>query len=224
MTADATVAVSPEDSALLERLTNRTIDVIPNAIELSDYPERPSDDARGPVALFPGTMDFRPNADAAIWFVERVLPIVRSRLHEFQCYIVGRNPKPELIRHGQRDAAIAVTGDVPSMSPYWNRAAICILPLQVGGGTRFKALEAMALGVPIVSTRLGMEGIEAAPGRDYLAADEPGSFAEAVTHLLQSPNLQRSLAISARRVVEDHYSQGAVNAALGRLYRRLGQS
>ena len=107
------------------------------------------------------------------------------------------------------------------MTPYWERATLCILPLQVGGGSRFKALEAMALGVPIVSTSLGMEGIDASPGRDYLRADDAASFAQAVQHLLGNTILQRSLASHAREVVKGSYTQATVTERLTGLYQQL---
>jgi glycosyltransferase involved in cell wall biosynthesis len=166
-------------------------------------------------------MDFRPNAEAAMWFIERVLPRISSALAELQCYFAGRNPSVNLIRRGQHDPRIAVTGEVPSMDVYWQRASVCILPLQVGGGSRFKALEAMAHGVPIVSTSLGMEGIEARPGHDYLRADDPASFADAVEHLLENNALRQALAVHARVVVERGYQQSVVTEGLSRLYGQL---
>jgi polysaccharide biosynthesis protein PslH len=219
--ADAVIAVSEQDADKLRSIARSEPVVIPNAIDLSDYPfveERSTD---GCTLLFPGTMDFRPNADAAIWFVEAILPRLERAVPDVQCFFAGRRPQDRLVRHGQRDPQIAVTGDVPSMTPYWDRATLCILPLQIGGGSRFKALEAMALGVPIVSTSLGMEGIDASAGHDYLRADDAASFAESVRHLLDDPSLQRSLARHARQVVQRGYTQAVVTERLASLYQRL---
>lgn len=221
-TAAAVLAVSTEDAERLRAIARCQPVVIPNAIDLADYPFQAHKESDGHTLLFPGTMDFRPNADAAMWFVERVLPRLTTKLPEVQCYFAGRRPQLELIRHGQRDSRIAVTGDVPSMAIYWARATLCILPLQVGGGSRFKALEAMALGVPIVSTGLGMEGINAIEGRDYLRADDPASFAESIHQLLLDQALQASLASSGRKIVERGYTQEIVNQRLTQVYQKLG--
>jgi glycosyltransferase involved in cell wall biosynthesis len=219
--SDAVIAVSEEDAERLRSISRSRPVVIPNAIDLSDYPFAGDRSTDGHTLLFPGTMDFRPNADAAIWFVEAILPRLVATVPDVQCFFAGRRPRSKLVRHGQRDPRIAVTGDVPSMAPYWERATVCILPLQVGGGSRFKALEAMALGVPIVSTSLGMEGIEASAGHDYLRADDAASFADAVRHLLEDPSLRRSLAKHARQVVEHGYTQAVVTERLAGLYQRL---
>jgi glycosyltransferase involved in cell wall biosynthesis len=219
--ADAVIVVSEQDAEQIRSIARSDPVVIPNAIDLSDYafPEERQTD--GCTLLFPGTMDFRPNADAAIWFIEAILPRLVEAAPDVQCYFAGRRPRARLVRHGQRDPRIAVTGEVPSMTPYWERATVCVLPLQVGGGSRFKALEAMALGVPIVSTSLGMEGIDASAGRDYLRADDAASFAESVRHLLDDPGLQRALAMNARQLVERGYTQAIVTERLASLYQRL---
>jgi glycosyltransferase involved in cell wall biosynthesis len=221
--ADAVIAVSEEDAAQLRSNSRSEPVVIPNAIDLSDYPFDARRSSDGCTLLFPGTMDFRPNADAAIWFVEAILPRLVKALPNVQCFFAGRRPQDRLVRYGQRDARIAVTGEVPSMLPYWDRATLCILPLQVGGGSRFKAIEAMALGVPIVSTSLGMEGIHALAGRDYLRADDAASFAQSVLRLVDNPGLQRSLAKHARQVVERGYTQAIVTERLTSLYQQLHQ-
>ncbi|HEX3246853.1 MAG TPA: glycosyltransferase family 4 protein [Chloroflexota bacterium] len=219
--SDVVVAVSEQDARRLRLLGSKEPAVIPNAIDVSSYPFKPDRVGNGRTLLFPATMDFRPNAEAAMWFIERVLPRISSALPDFQCYFAGRNPSADLIRRGQHDPRIAVTGEVPSMDVYWQRASVCILPLQVGGGSRFKALEAMAHGVPIVSTSLGMEGIEARPGHDYLRADDPASFADAVQHLLQNNALRQALAVHARVVVERGYPQSVVAERLSALYAQL---
>ena len=108
-----------------------------------------------------------------------------------------------------------------SLEPYWRRAHAYVLPMRGGGGVRFKALEAMAAGVPIVSTTLGMEGIAAVPGAHYLAADTPAAFADAIARLLDEPGLRRRLAQEARRLVHERYDWRVVAPALLAVYREL---
>lgn len=219
--ADRVVTVSAEDARRLSELGPREPLVIPNTLDISRYVFTPRPDQAPPVALFPGTMSFRPNADAARWLIQRVLPELASLAPEIRLFIAGRHPPSDLIRYGQANPAIAVTGEVPDMAPYWARSTVCVLPLQVGGGTRFKALEAMALGLPVVSTSLGMEGIEALPGRDFLLANTPAAFAHAVAHVFHDPALRRSLADHARQIVERHYTQEIVDQRLRDLYAGL---
>jgi polysaccharide biosynthesis protein PslH len=219
--SDAVIAVSREDAERLRSIAQCSPEVIPNAIDVTAYPLRCEQPTGERTLLFPGTMDFRPNADAATWFIERVLPRVVCEIPDVQCFFAGRRPRADLVHRGQHDPRIAVTGEVPSMTPYWERATICILPLQVGGGSRFKALEAMAYGIPIVSTGLGMEGIDAAEGRDYLRADDAASFAEAVLHLLSDRSLRESLAAHARTTVKRGYTQDVVTKRLNALYDQI---
>lgn len=220
--ADAVIAVSEEDALALSSLApNLRPDVIPNAIDISAYPFRQVPDDARPVVLFPATMDFRPNAEASLWLIDRVLPILKLSFPNVQCFIAGRNPTPALVWRCQHDPAVAVTGEVVSMAPYWERTTVCVLPLQVSGGSRFKALEAMALGVPVVSTRRGMEGIDALPGRDYLLADQPAAFSAAIARVFDDAELRRSLAKHARDLVERNHHQSIVSERLGRLYERL---
>jgi polysaccharide biosynthesis protein PslH len=221
--ADRVVAVSPEDARALARLEPRgRYAVVPNAIDPDAYPfPRPSrggpDDRPG--LLFTGTFDFRPNADAAAWLLDEVLPRVRGHHPDVRAWIVGRAPPRTLVAHTWRDTAVAVTGAVPSLTPYWDRATVYALPMRIGGGVRFKALEAMAAGVPIVSTRLGMEGIAAEPGEHYLAADDAPSFTTAVVRLLDDAALRERLAERARRLVQERYDWRAVAPALLSVYR-----
>jgi glycosyltransferase involved in cell wall biosynthesis len=219
--ADAVITVSSEDAEAMSQFRPTKTTVIPNALDLGEYQLKQPEASASPTLIFPGTMDFRPNADAALWFIDRALPLVTRDLPDVQCFFAGRGPRPELVRRGQMDPRVAVTGAVPDMLPYWRRASICILPLQVGGGTRFKALEAMALGVPIVSTTLGMEGIQATPGLDYLRADDPASFAASIIELSRSHALRSSLSERGRAIVETHYTQAAVDTALANLYDSL---
>jgi polysaccharide biosynthesis protein PslH len=219
--ADRVLTVSSADARALERLEpGGRYAVVPNAIDTEAYPPR-RDPPDRPGLLFTSTFDFRPNADAADWFLDEVFPRVRVRHPDVRAFLVGRAPRPALVARGQRDAAIAVTGAVERLDPYWARATVYVLPMRAGGGVRFKALEAMAAGVPIVSTTLGMEGIVAEPGRHYLAADTAPAFADAVARLLDDSALRRSLAGAARRLVRERYDWRAVAPALLAVYREV---
>ena len=218
--ADRVVVVSEEDRRALARLEPRgRYAVVPNAIDTTTYPARTGEPER-PGLLFTGTLDFRPNADAIDWFLDEIFPRVRVRHPLARAWVVGRGPRRALVARGWRDSAIAVTGRVESLNPYWGRASVYVLPMRVGGGVRFKALEAMAAGLPIVSTRLGMEGIDAEPEWHYLAADTAIDFAAAVERLLDDAELRARLTRQARELVA-RYDWRAVAPALLAVYRGL---
>ena len=218
--ADRVVAVSDEDAGALASLEpGGRYAVVPNAIDTHAYPRRRERPSARPGLLFTGTLDFRPNVDAADWFLDEVFPRVRVRHPEARAFVVGRAPRRALVARGQRDASIAVTGPVESIQPYWERASVYVLPMRVGGGVRFKALEAMAAGVPIVSTPLGMEGIAAEPGRHYLAVETAADFADAVGRLLNDAALRAALAERARELVRERYDWRVVAPALLSVYR-----
>ncbi len=191
--ASGVLAVSDRDRAALGVLApDRPMAVVPNGIDTAYF--RPSDTPRRPADLvFTGTMDFRPNVDAVLWFCREVLPLIRAEVPEVRFFIVGQRPKPEVQRLGSLPGVV-VTGAVDDVRPYLWQAALCVVPLRVGGGTRFKILEAMACRTPVVSTTLGAEGIELAPGEHAMLADRPAELAGAVVALLRDPERRRSMA------------------------------
>lgn len=219
--ADRVIAVSAEDARALQRIEPRgRYAVVPNAVDTRDVgPQRERPSRAG--LLFTGTLDFRPNVDAIDWFLDEIFPRVRVHHSDARAFVVGRGPRRDLVARGQRDAGIAVTGAVESLDPYWDRASVFVLPMRVGGGVRFKALEAMAAGVPIASTRLGMEGIAAEPGRHYFAADTAIDFADAIELLLDEPRLGETLAARALELVRERYDWRVVAPSLLAVYRDL---
>jgi polysaccharide biosynthesis protein PslH len=218
--ADRILVVSPEDERALQTLApDGRYAIVPNAIDTESYAPRGASPRR-PTLLFTGTFDFRPNADAVSWLFDDILPRVFVEHAGVRVFIVGRAPGPAVIARGQHDARIAVTGAVDSLDQYWNRASVYVLPMRAGGGVRFKALEAMAAGVPIVSTRLGMEGIDARDGVHYLAADDAADFAAAVTRLLADRALADALAAQAHQLVK-RYDWRAVAPSLLSVYREV---
>jgi glycosyltransferase involved in cell wall biosynthesis len=149
-------------------------------------------------------MDFRPNVDAVLWFVQKVLPLVQAEMPEVRFVVVGQRPHRRLDAL-RDDPSVTLTGRVEDTRPYITDAAVYVVPLRMGGGTRFKILEAMAMGKPVVSTRLGAEGFPVTHGRDLLLADTPADFAAAVVGLLRSPEQQAELVRAGRAFVEQQY-------------------
>jgi glycosyltransferase involved in cell wall biosynthesis len=218
---DATLTVSKEDAAALRELEPAgQYRVVPNAIDPAAYPRRDGWPDR-PALLFTGTLDYRPNADAVRWLLDMVMPKVWERAPEARVFVVGRRPAPDLVARGQRDARIAVTGEVEHVEPYWARSTAYILPVRGGGGTRFKALEAMAAGLPIASTPMGMEGIAAEDGSHYLTGASADQLAEAAVRLLEDRALRERLADAAGSLVRERYDWRVVAPRLLDVYRAL---
>ncbi len=159
--------------------------------------------------VFAASMDYHANIDAAVYFAREIWPSLRERLRkqnaaELRFTVVGRSPTPE-VRVLQNLPGIEVTGTVPDVRPYYREAVAVVVPLRVGGGTRLKILEAMAAGVPVVSTTLGAEGLEVEPGRDLLLADTPAAFADAIASLRDQPPRWRQLSDAGRTLVARVY-------------------
>jgi glycosyltransferase involved in cell wall biosynthesis len=177
--------------------------------------------AEGVELLFTGTMDFRPNVDAVLWFAEAILPRLRQARPEVRCLAVGKSPDPRLRAAARRQDGLIVTGGVPDVRPYLARAALYVVPMRMGSGVRLKVLEAMAAGIPMVSTRVGLEGIAAVDGEHALVADTPGAFAAAVLRLLADPALGARLARAARALVGRRYDWSRLTPTLVEVYRAL---
>ena len=202
--ATLTVAVSEEDAALLAaRAPAARVRAIPTGVDLSYFAPGTSreDDTS---LVFMGSMDWLPNEDAVLHFLEAILPRVRGEVRNVSFTVVGRNPGPRLRAAAARDG-IALTGRVEDIRPHVLRAAVFVVPLRVGGGTRLKIFEALAMGKAVVSTTVGAEGLPLVPGLHFVRADDPDEFAQAVVSLLRDPGLRRSLGLQGRRLVEERY-------------------
>jgi sugar transferase (PEP-CTERM/EpsH1 system associated) len=207
--ADHVVAVSDADAAALQRLVpGLTPTVVPNGIDVASYtptpPTLPLHGGRAggvPDLVFSGTMDFRPNVDAALWFAQEALPLVRQEEPGARFVIVGQKPHRRLDVLRDR-ADVLLTGTVEDTRPYIAGATIYIVPLRMGGGTRFKILEAAAMSRAIVSTSLGCEGFPVENGRELVIADSPRQFADAVVALLRDPSRRAELGAAARAFVQ----------------------
>ena len=223
--ADATVAVSVADAAALRELTpGLDVTVVSNGIDLAGYIVAPDRRPPAPILVFTGKMDYRPNVDAVLWFAQEVLPLVATARPDVRFQIVGMNPHDRL--DVLRDHPnVEITGAVTDTRPYIRHAGAYVIPMRIGGGTRFKALEAMATGKPTISTSLGVEGIPVRDGRDLLLADTPADFAAAVLRVLQDDDAAAALRVAlgenARAFVEEHYGWSRIVPTLDALYARL---
>jgi glycosyltransferase involved in cell wall biosynthesis len=219
-----TLAVSHHDANQLRALagSGANVRVVRNGIDAAAFPFAAPRADQPPNLLFLGKMDFRPNAEAMAWFVRDVQPALAEAIPEARLFAVGARPPAWLVAAGQHDDRIAVTGYVDDEHPYLERSAALILPLRTGGGSRLKALIAMASGLPIISTCIGIEGLEAEPGVHYLAAESHSDWVTALKRLLGDAGLRLRLAHAGRELVAQKYDWSAVQAEVRAAYQRLG--
>ena len=187
---DSVVAVSREDREQMEREYHvKNVYDVPTGVDTAFF--RPSG-TREPKAhnlVFTGSMDWLPNEDAIRYFTEQIMPRIKYSLPDVTLTVVGRNPYPGLVELSKRGPSVIVTGRVEDVRPYMEEATIYLVPLRIGGGTRLKIYEAMAMEKAIVSTSIGAEGLPVTNGEEIVLVDTPESFSEAVVKLLKDQTL-----------------------------------
>lgn len=215
--ADATVTVSAADAAAVRPLAEAArIVVVPNGVDTDVVrPGDPTAEEPG-LCLFVGKMDFRPNVDAVTWFVRTAWPRIRASRSDARLAIVGRDPAPAV-----RDLAgggVTVTGAVPDVGPWLARAALVVVPLRIGGGTRLKVLEAMAAGKAIAATSMAVEGLHLRNGREVQLGDTPSALADVVLALLADDRARHRLGLAARQRAVAEYRWEALVPHIESLY------
>ena len=162
-------------------------------------------------------MDWLPNEDAIRYYTEQILPIIRHSIPDATLTVVGRNPYPSLLELSRRDSSIIVTGRVDDVRPYMERAAAYVVPLRIGGGTRLKIFEAMAMEKAIVSTSVGAEGLPVTDGKELRIADTPQAFAASVVELLTESETAKRLGSEAGQVVRERFGWSGVAKRFGEI-------
>jgi glycosyltransferase involved in cell wall biosynthesis len=203
---DTVIAVSARDGeGLRKQYGLDRIELIDTGVDLDFYPF--SSPPTEPVLVFSGAMDSRSNIDGIEFLSDEVWPLIARARPEARAVIVGRNPPTALVTKAQtRGLPWRFTGFVDDIRPHIAAAQVSVIPLRVGSGTRIKAFEAMALGRPVVSTTLGVEGLDVTPGEHFLAADTAADFAAAILRLFDDPALRTRLAHAARARLEERFS------------------
>jgi len=202
---DHVICVSSEDAQTLRsEFGIDSVSVLPTGVD-TDYFRPSGTGAQRGRMVFVGSMDWDPNEDGVVWFLEEIYPRIRQEIPEAGFYIVGRNPSARLRRVADANPGVVVTGRVGDVRPYLAASEIVVVPLRVGGGTRIKIPEAMAMAKPVVSTSIGAEGLPFQNGRELCIADQPEEFARTVLRLFDNDRLRESINAAARTsVVEKH--------------------
>jgi len=199
------VVCSTDDERLLKGINPRINTVImPNGVDTDHFRPLPADPSgqsadSPPTLIYTGTMFYYPNVDAALYFWREMYPHIVARVPNVRILIVGHNPPPEVKKMGELPN-VTLTGTVPDVRPYLSQSTAMIVPLRLGGGTRLKILEAMAMGVPVITTTVGCQGLAVKDREDVLIADAPREFAARTVELLTDPGLRRHLAARGRQV------------------------
>src|SRR5262249_48937394 len=173
----------------------------------------------GCTVVYFGLLSYVPNVDGVTHFVRDIWPRIAQSHPEARCKIIGGQPPPSLL--ALAGPQVELTGFVSDLRPHLAAAAAVVVPLRLGGGTRLKIVESMAMGKAVVSTTLGAEGIEAVPGPDLPAEDGPAAFAAAVTRVIAEPGLAARIGRSARQLAVERYAWSGMARALEGFYRRI---
>jgi sugar transferase (PEP-CTERM/EpsH1 system associated) len=215
---DLVLAVSEADRSTFARIypdaIRQPVHVIPTGVDAEYFsPQGPPSRAGARSMVFTGSMDWLPNEDAMLYFCREVLPLVRAAEPDATLSIVGRTPTPTVQRLAEQ-RGVTVTGRVADVRPYMEDQAVFVVPLRIGGGTRLKIFEAMAMGKAVVSTTVGAEGLDVEPGTHLLVADEPRDFADAIVSLFRDIDRRRRLEQAGRALVVHKYDWSAVAGSL----------
>lgn len=218
--ADAVLACSEEDRQYFQKYNDTTL-VAANGVDLTYFKALP--DTNEPVLLFTGGTSYPPNEDALRWYTNDIHPLVKQKFPDMKFYIVGSKPPEWLVEAAKADDSIIPLGFVDDVRVYQKKAAICISPMRKGSGTSLKILAYSASAKPIVSTAVGVRGINCKPGRDLVIADTPKSFASAITRLLADSDERQRLGSNAREMVKQRYSWPKIGAVACNLLTSLAQ-
>jgi sugar transferase (PEP-CTERM/EpsH1 system associated) len=217
----ACLTTSDHDKDILKRSSpSLTVQVIPNGVDSTFFKPYKRTTSNRNVILFTGTINYFPNTDGLKYFLKEIFPIIQREIPSTQFVIAGKNPPPEILEYSI-DPHIEVTGYVKDIRECFSKASIVVVPLRIGGGTRLKILEAMAMGVPVVSTSVGAEGLDVMLGEDILIEDTPTLFAKAVVELINDGKKREKMARAARYLVENKYDWNLIGHKLEETYKGL---
>jgi glycosyltransferase involved in cell wall biosynthesis len=212
----------PDDEAFIRRYIHRSVPVgvIPNGVDTAFFhPEAVLGEERSthPTILFCGAMDYNPNIDALRWYFANIHDHLKAHQPDLRLLIVGKDPVPEVKAYSVKPNVV-VTGGVPDVRPFYRRAWLQIVPLRIGGGTRLKIVESLAIGTPVLSTTIGAQGLHLRHGHDILLADSPSPFIAETRRVLADPALRRSLEEQGLQTVRSRLAWPQLGRQLSELY------
>ena len=222
LVASSVTAVTADDRTTMRAWGVRNAALVPNGVDIEAYSVAPFTDAHDEI-LFLGSLDWHPNVDALTYFIEHIFNIIRSTRPSARLRVVGRKPSQALERKISGLAGVDFGGEVGDVRQELDRAAVVVVPLRIGGGSRLKILEALAAGKAVVCTSIGAEGLDVIPGTHLITADDPKEFAVRVLELLESNETRRRLGEEGRMLVEQRYGWNEIAARLERVWYEASQ-
>jgi glycosyltransferase involved in cell wall biosynthesis len=212
------ITVSQDDKLMLKKISPLSrIEVVENGVDINFFKQRNNHNNTNRL-IFAGRMDQYSNVDAIMQFCKNVWPLVKEIFPNMRFSIIGNNPPQKLLQMARNDERIEVLGYVDDVRPYFAGATMSICPVRDGGGTRLKILDAMAMGMPIISTTIGCEGIDVSPGKNVLIADTPEEFVESIRKLNNDVMLREHISNFARITAENKYSWNIIGQKLNKYY------
>ena len=220
---DHVIAVSEHDKKLMSAWVEpERVTVVPTGVDTEQFCPDPQPGQEKPLVVFVGAMDWEPNVDAVKYFCAEIWPLVLAKVPGAHFRIVGRNPDRRV--RALAGSSVEVTGRVPSVVQHLREAAVVVVPLRIGGGTRIKIYEAMAVGKAVVSTTVGAEGLDVHHGQDIVLSDKPGDFAESVAVLMQDAEARGRLGLAAAKLA-GNYGWPLIGAKFGQILQSvIGES
>ena len=216
--ADLAIACSKQDINIFRKFCPEVrFSVVPNVVDVRDYEVshvEASHDEDPSAIIHVGGLDWLPNRDSLEYFVRDIFPLVQKECSSIRLIVAGRNPTPELRAQFSHMPSIEFTGTVPDLRPVIAEAAVSVIPLRIGSGTRMKILEGGAMGKAMVSTSVGAEGLDFVPGKEILIADTPQQFAASIVELLRDPVRRRRLGEAARQRVGADYDLRTLESSI----------
>ncbi len=205
------IAVSDKDgSFFMEKYHANNTVTIPTGVDLDYYKPIDTEHKKTSQIVFCGSMDWLPNEDAVLFYIQDILPVIKKSFPDMVLTVVGRNPSPNLKKIVSNTEGIELTGWVDDTRPYIKNAGVFIVPIRIGGGTRMKIYEAMAMGKAIVSTTIGAEGLPLEHGTHIILADTPEDIGNAVIQLMKDEDKRNKLGLNARKFVEANFGWQSV--------------
>jgi len=218
------VLCGPDDKVFVRRYISPTVPVkvIANGVDLDFFKPQVLNEpsAAQPTLLFCGAMDYTPNVDALRWYFSAMHERILQRIPDLQVLIVGKSPLPEILRYSKRKG-VTVTGSVEDVRPYYRKAWLQMVPLRIGGGTRLKIVESLAIGTPVVSTTIGAQGLNLTHGSNILLADTAEAFVDQVVRGMQSSPLRQYLRQAGIQLAREQFSWRTIGARLSAEYNRV---
>lgn len=206
--ADLCIAVSELDKNVIEGYGGKAC-VVENGVDIEYYDLEMGSEEKNQLS-YVASFDTFANQDAAIFFVKEIFPLIKKKHPDVRFYLIGKDPPRKVRCLQDEDPHVYVTGTVPDVREYIMRSKICVVPLRIGGGSRLKILEAMALKKPIVSTTIGAEGLKIKNGENIVVADKPEEFADCVCDLLRNPSKCKNLGNGGWQLVKSNYNWEAL--------------